>query len=993
MAGIRLHVIAPLVLVAVGKCARDPSVYVRKCAANSLPKLHDLHLEEVLTTIEETIGILLNDNSPGVVGAAAAAFSSVCPNNLSLVGRNYRKLCETLPDVEEWGQIILMEILLRYLIAKHGLVKESIMFSSCSTENVKDDSDGNSVYKENSDDAGDGLFRSELEMVAKSYLEGPEKYLSRSDYRDNNSFLMDISHFTSAKDNDDVKILLHSTTPLLWSQNSAVVLAAAGLHWIMAPMEDVKRIVKPLLFVLRSSSASRYVVLGNILVFAKSMPSLFAPYFEDFFVTSSDPYQIKALKLEILSLIATYSTFSTILQEFQDYIRDPNRRFAADTVATIGLCAQRLPNVAALCLEGLLALTGQESQNNEMDGEGCVLVQALASIKQIINLDPPSHEKVVIQLVRSLDTIKVPQARAMITWMAGEYSSVGSFIPRALMTVLQYLAWCFPSESLEMKLQILNTAAKVQVNAEDEDIRTHNKILSYVLELAKYDSSYDVRDRARVLKKLLPCNVSSDYMKEEANYLPHNRSVQLAECLFKRGAKQQAKPNDGRFYLPGSLSHLVLHAAPGYEPLPSPCSLVSGDLAHDSNHVHVEARGGATDSDLYEYGLDRSDEESISGSQDIATDSDGSDNSYSMSDSEIEDGAEPLIHLSDTGNANLNHGGSGEDSLMGLDNFGKLMSGKALESWLDDNPSQSSSQVRQAGGYSARILMGDLGSKVKPKTYTLLDAANGNGLNIDYTFSSEISSISKLLVCIEVSFTNRSTESMFKLSLHEEESNKGLESAEGASGTSERDVPTLVPMEEIDSLEVGQTIKRVIQVQFHHHLLPLKLVLWYNSQKQSVKLRPDIGYFVKPFPMDGKIFTNKESQLPGMFEYIRSCTFNDHIVELNNEETGPSSKDKDKFLVISESIALKILSNANLFLVSVDMPVAGNLEDASGLCLRFSGEILSSSTLCLISLTVGGKCCEPLTISVKINCEETVFGLNLLNRIINFLAEPPTMRS
>lgn len=53
MAGIRLHVIAPLVLVAVGKCARDPSVYVRKCAANALPKLHDLRLEEHTSGIEE----------------------------------------------------------------------------------------------------------------------------------------------------------------------------------------------------------------------------------------------------------------------------------------------------------------------------------------------------------------------------------------------------------------------------------------------------------------------------------------------------------------------------------------------------------------------------------------------------------------------------------------------------------------------------------------------------------------------------------------------------------------------------------------------------------------------------------------------------------------------------------------------------------------------------------------------------------------------------
>lgn len=56
MAGIRLHVVAPIVVVAVGKCARDPSVYVRKCAANALPKLHDLRLEENAGGIEEVGG-------------------------------------------------------------------------------------------------------------------------------------------------------------------------------------------------------------------------------------------------------------------------------------------------------------------------------------------------------------------------------------------------------------------------------------------------------------------------------------------------------------------------------------------------------------------------------------------------------------------------------------------------------------------------------------------------------------------------------------------------------------------------------------------------------------------------------------------------------------------------------------------------------------------------------------------------------------------------
>ncbi|KAI3689978.1 hypothetical protein L2E82_47950 [Cichorium intybus] len=107
MAGFRLHVISPLVLVAARKCARDPFVYVRKCAANALPKVHDLRLEENAKAIVEIIGIMLNDSSPGVVGAAAAAIASLCPNNLPLIGRNYTRVCEILPDLEEWddGQI------------------------------------------------------------------------------------------------------------------------------------------------------------------------------------------------------------------------------------------------------------------------------------------------------------------------------------------------------------------------------------------------------------------------------------------------------------------------------------------------------------------------------------------------------------------------------------------------------------------------------------------------------------------------------------------------------------------------------------------------------------------------------------------------------------------------------------------------------------------------------------------------------------------------
>lgn len=97
---------------------------------------------------------------------------------------------------------------------------------------------------------------------------------------------------------------------------------------------------------------------------------------------------------------------------------------------------------------------------------------------------------------------------------------------------------------------------------------------------------------------------------------------------------------------------------------------------------------------------------------------------------------------------------------------------------------------------------------------------------------------------------------------------------------------------------------------------------------------------------------------------------------------------KDKFLSICECITLKVLSNSNLYLVSVDLPVANTLEDATGLRLRFGSKILSSEIPLLITITCEGKCTEVLNLTVKINCEETVFGLNILNRIANFMVEP-----
>ena len=42
------------------------------------------------------------------------AFEMVCPDRIDLVHKNYRKLCTLLVDVDEWGQVIILNMLTRY---------------------------------------------------------------------------------------------------------------------------------------------------------------------------------------------------------------------------------------------------------------------------------------------------------------------------------------------------------------------------------------------------------------------------------------------------------------------------------------------------------------------------------------------------------------------------------------------------------------------------------------------------------------------------------------------------------------------------------------------------------------------------------------------------------------------------------------------------------------------------------------------------------------
>mgnify|MGYP003949108619 FL=1 len=103
MSSIRVNVIVPVVILAVKKCALDPSPYVRKSAAHAIPKVFRLDATRVEELVE-IVETMLRDSTPFVLSSVVAAFQEVCPDRIDLIHRHFRKMCRMLVDVDEWGQ-------------------------------------------------------------------------------------------------------------------------------------------------------------------------------------------------------------------------------------------------------------------------------------------------------------------------------------------------------------------------------------------------------------------------------------------------------------------------------------------------------------------------------------------------------------------------------------------------------------------------------------------------------------------------------------------------------------------------------------------------------------------------------------------------------------------------------------------------------------------------------------------------------------------------
>jgi vesicle coat complex subunit len=567
MTSIRVPSISGIALLAIKRCQTDSSFYVRKTAAMALVKTYALD-PTLQKQLIDILKVLLADDDAAVFSSAIEAFEILASDKVDLLHPHFRRGCSMLAQMDEFGQISVIRVLERYA---------RICFT-CPQATKKDD-------------------------------------LSEDFYGDN--------PVTSPGLSPDLTLLLRSLEALLYSSSAAVVLAVARAIQHLGVPADIGKIAAPLIARVRQPHEIQQVVLANIAVLCLGHATIFSQYAKYFLIYPNDSEALWTLKLEILTLIFNEDNATLVLGELEHHASDDSKNdLSCAAIRSIGICAQRQPTLVKACVDLLFAHLRCTSSSR--------IAEAVLALRLLIQLDPHAYIESSKHLMRSLDNIHAPEARACIFWLATEQATL---LPRVVPDVLRIGVKHFAEEHESVRLQIMVLAVKLYVldcqNSHQEDVRemiealataeeadkqileaeqamqdhatvmpdtagttmvpgaqglqsatqvipaTDSRIpqlYAHLMHLCRYDASYDLRDRVRTYKVLAssPSWVLTQKLLFSAKPVPQSPTPSAERSRF----------------LLGSTSMLIGRLLKGYQTLPDWAASVQGA---DERNVVVQA--------------------------------------------------------------------------------------------------------------------------------------------------------------------------------------------------------------------------------------------------------------------------------------------------------------------------------------------------------------------------------------------------------------------
>ncbi|XP_058854477.1 AP-3 complex subunit beta-2-like isoform X5 [Acipenser ruthenus] len=976
LSSIRVTIIVPIMMLAIKEAASDMSPYVRKTAAHAIPKLYSLDPDQKDQLIE-VIEKLLADKTTLVAGSVVMAFEEVCPERIDLIHKNYRKLCNLLIDVEEWGQVVIINMLTRYARTQ--------FLNPNHNESLLEESAEKAFYGSDEEETEEKDEKEEVAALAKR-----------------KPYVMDPDH----------RLLLRNTKPLLQSRNAAVVMAVAQLYFHLAPKAEVGVIAKAQVRLMRSHSEVQYVVLQNVATMSIKRRGMFEPYLKSFYIRSTDPTQIKVLKLEVLTNLANETNISTILREFQTYIKSMDKDFVAASIQAIGRCATNIGEVRDTCLNGLVQLL---SNRDEL-----VVAESVVVIKKLLQMQPAQHSDIIKHMAKLTDNIQVPMARASILWLIGEYCE---HVPKIAPDVLRKMAKSFTNEEDIVKLQIINLAAKLYLtNSKQTKLLTQ-----YVLNLAKYDQNYDIRDRARFIRQLIvPTEKSGVLSKYAKKLFLALKPAPVFESPFK----------DRDHFQLGSLSHLLNAKATGYQELPAwpgmapdpsvrnvevkeavpewtKCSSrekrkekvekpfysdsegESGptESADSESELPSEMEsGGGSESEEGGSGsgseesdegsesgkekkkkpekikvrktLPESAESELSGEEEKRKRKERKASSESSSEEEEESSSESSSSESESEEESESEPETKKKKKISLSKPVPKQPKKEISLLdLDDFIPTPSPQVTPINNIVSNSLATDLqglsltDSALSPtmispsfssvKTYELLHRITGEGLAVEYCFSRQPYSLDPHMVAVQIQFSNNTDTEAKSLRIQEPKLMSGMRMQE---------------FPEIEVLAPGETVTVVMGIDFCDSTQAANFQLCTQTRKFYVSIQPPVGELMMPVFMSENEFKKEQEQL------IKLSM--GHLMGMNeiNEKLTMGEKCQSDHAIVQ-----RVTSAANLSRV----PCGSDRE------YRFAAKTVASGSLVLVTVVTK----EGMAAQLTVNCEKMVIGTMLVKDILQALSQ------
>jgi len=518
LAGMGLESVLPLVVITIDRLVNDPNWFVKRTVAEALITVHlmdpDTYRDKL---IEGPVKRLLEDRSPLVLGAALTAWEVICPTRWELLHRRFRPFCWTLVDADENGQLVIMRILTRY-------VREHFTNPELLTNNPK----------------------APLDL--------------------------------------DLELFLNSVSALFQSRSASVVIAATNVFVFLAPRDRLKTIVPDLMRLVEEKSSERedeslLVVLHQIyqiIKFTCSKPKnshLFSDHLSCFGIYStSDSQAVKLIKLKILKTFVCLNDRAVhlrVLAELRFCTRDFNDEVVKEVIRTIGqiilMTSGKVQQEAVDVLIGLVK-TGQNKQICKsieiMRGLLCADSKTVAALL-------PKLQKLNGELIQLLVHSKIKQdsARANIYRMVSEIEIRSETRNPNFIHFYKYSISSFAKEGLRSKFEILSLVSKallmITIQRQENDSlmssvlfdqrRVYQLGFEHLMRLARYDSDFIARDRARFLQGLMmsaqgltiPEDAKGHGMVEvDGHHEHHDEGITLLDesTAFTRGHEIPSQP-------------------------------------------------------------------------------------------------------------------------------------------------------------------------------------------------------------------------------------------------------------------------------------------------------------------------------------------------------------------------------------------------------------------------------------------------------------------